>query len=166
MSYPVGQNQGFLSGANGASYPDEICTFCTLEVQSTKSTMGLTPTPQNEILTFAISFCETFWGAPTSSVTIANNLNNRLFYYTTNLCKWQHYTKIIIDTYLLTLMNVNRNPDKEVVYMSFKEQSLTTYLLTQMNVDRNQEEVISTTTTTKMHARLCRQTTNDQSNVV
>jgi hypothetical protein len=47
--------------------------------QSTKSTMGLTPTPQNEILTFATSFCKTFWNAPTSSVTIANNLNKWLF---------------------------------------------------------------------------------------
>jgi len=30
--------------------------LCTLKVQSTKSTMGLTPKHQNEILTFAISF--------------------------------------------------------------------------------------------------------------
>jgi hypothetical protein len=63
--------------------------------------MGLTPTPQNEIPTFAISFCKTFWGAPTSTVTIAYNLNKRLFYYTTNLSKWQQYAKIILPTYLL-----------------------------------------------------------------
>jgi hypothetical protein len=47
--------------------------------------MGLTPTPQNEIPTLAFSFCKTFSGAPTSSVTIANNQNKKLFYYTTNI---------------------------------------------------------------------------------
>jgi hypothetical protein len=47
--------------------------------------MGLTPTPQNEIPTLANSFCKKFSGAPTSSVTIANNLNKRLFYYTTTI---------------------------------------------------------------------------------
>jgi hypothetical protein len=126
-----------------------LFVLCTLEVQSTKSTMGLTPTPQNEILTFAISCCKTFWGAPTSSVTIAHNLNKRLFYYTTNLCKWQQYTKIILDTYLLTLTNVNRNPEEEEISMSFQEQSATKNLLTRTNVNRNQKE-------TKTHARTCR----------
>ncbi len=119
--------------------------------------MSPTPTPQNEILTFAISFCKTFWGAPTSSVTISYNLNKRLFYNTTNLCKWQQYTKIILDTYLLTLTNVHRNPEEEVISMSFQEQSVTTYLLTRTNVNRNQEKVLSTITTTKTHARKCRQ---------
>ncbi len=78
-----------MAAPKGASYPDEICTFCTLYFGSTKykSTMGLTPTPQNEILTFEISLCKTFWGAPTSSVTIAKNLSKRLFYYTANLSK-------------------------------------------------------------------------------
>ena len=37
--------------------------------------------------------------------------------------------------------------------MSFKEQSVATYLLTWTNVNRSQEEVLSTTTTRKMHER-------------
>ncbi len=118
--------------------------------------MGLTPTPQNEILTFAISFCKTFWGAPTSSVRIAKNLSKRLFYYTAILSKWQQFTKIILATYLLSLTNVNINPDKEVISMSLKQQSVTTYLLTRTNVNRNQEEALFTTTTTETHARTTR----------
>ncbi len=78
------------------SYPDEICNFCTLYF------------PQNEIPTFAFSFFTTFWGAPTSSATIAYNLNKRLF-YKTSLSKQQQYTIITLATYLLLLTKVKKS---------------------------------------------------------
>ncbi len=80
--------------------------------------MGLTPSHGNEMSTFAISFCKTFWGGPTSSALVAYILNKRLFYYEKNLSKCRLYTKIIVATYLLTLTNVNRNLE-EVISMSY-----------------------------------------------
>jgi hypothetical protein len=95
-----------------------LFVLCTFKVQSTKSTMGLTPSHGNEMSTFAISFCKTFWGGPTSSALVAYILNKRLFYYEKNLSKCRLYTKIIVATYLLTLTNVNRNLE-EVISMSY-----------------------------------------------
>ena len=75
----------------------------------------------------------------------------------TSLSESQQYTKTVLARYLLTLTNVNRYPDEEVISMSFKEERVSTYLLSQTNVNRNQEEVFIYYFTTETHARTRRQ---------
>jgi hypothetical protein len=76
----------------GASYPKIVLfVLCTLyayfESTKYKKYNGSHPEPRKRNFDFAISFCKTFSGAPTSSASVAYILNKRLFYYETNLSK-------------------------------------------------------------------------------
>jgi hypothetical protein len=98
---PVNPQQGKKQSLGSIFFSTLFAIRIGLKVQSTKSTMGLTLASHgNETLTFAISFCKTFWGAPTSSASVAYNLNKRLFYNGAAGNSWNRLSTETVPLYL------------------------------------------------------------------